>query len=412
MGDRTRLIGGLVALGVVLVVTLPSEPTTATSDLSPWCLVCGAWGTADLILNLLLFVPLGAFVARPGAGFRSVAAALVVGAVLSGAVESIQLTVPGRHATVADLVANSAGAAAGGLLTATARSWLHPGSLAAGRLAAGWGIFCGALFLGTSVLFSPAVDSVPYRTEWAPALDQFATFPGDVLGARSGESALEPGRRTGGEARVLMANLRRNEALTATVRFGAPTPSLAPVIRLVDEERRDLFILGQDGSDLVYRLRRQADDLRLRRPEHRARDILAGTSSGDTLVLRARPAGPSYPEGSLCLEADASRRCGLGHRVGRGWALLAYFDLAPAVARGLDAAWIGALFFPLGFWLRPGWGWRLGLAAAGGGLLAAPAFGPLLAAGWAEAVGAAAGLAAGVAAGLLLRAAQSSPSSP
>lgn len=394
--DALRLAVGLAAAGLILFITLPPVAPSRTAELSPWCLICGSWGTADLILNLLVFVPLGLAVAGPEGGSRDVGLALAAGALLSGAVESAQLGLAGRHAAVADVIANTAGAATGGVLAVTWRTWLRPGPRTAGRLAVGWGVTVGCVVLGTAVLLNPSRPSTDYRVEWAPALRQFATFPGEVLEARAGETPLEVGRVSGREGRRILRELQEERELRATAVFGPATPSLAPVIRLVDSEWRDLVILGQDGSDLVYRVRKLADEVRLRRPEYRGRGLLAGAGAGDTLLLRVRPASGPHPDGSLCLEAGDRRRCGLGHRAGRGWALLAELGLGPVAARWLDAAWVGALFLPLGFWYRPRRTWALGILVGGGGLLAAPALGPLLAAGWAEAIGVGAGLVAGL----------------
>lgn len=398
-----RLALGLATAGLVLVLTLPPVAGSPTRELSPWCLICGSWGTADLILNMLVFVPLGLAVARPDGGVRSVGLALAAGALLSAAVESAQLGLAGRHTAVADWIANTTGAAVGGLLAVTWRTWMRPAARTAGRLAAGWGVAVGGVFLATSALLNPSRPSEDYRVEWAPALEQFATFPGDVLEARAGEAPMEPGRVSGTEGPGILRTLQDERKLTATASFGPPTPSLAPVIRLVDRERRDLVLLGQDGPDLVYRVRRLADEVRLRRPEYRGRGLLAGAGAGDTLRLGVGPASGPHPDGSLCLRAGARQSCGLGHRVGRGWALLADFGLDPVPARWLDAAWTGLLFLPLGFWYRPRRSWALGVLGGGAGLLVAPMIGPLLAAGWTEAVGLGAGLLAGMGAQRFVR---------
>lgn len=405
MSEQTRRAARLAAAGLVVVLTVPPAGAGgSTGELSFWCLVCGSWGTADLILNVLLFVPMGLVVARPEGGGRSVLVAIATGALLSGTVEAIQLFMPGRHPALADLLSNTAGAAVGGVLAVTADRWLRPGPGVSSWLGTAWGAGAAIVLMATAWLLTPVLSSDDHRVQWAPALEQYATFPGEVLEARLGRAPLRLGVPDDEGRQRARSHLRHGGELTMRVTFGAPPPSLAPVLRIVDGGGRDLLILGQDGSDLVYRVRRRADGVRLRRPELRARGILAEAGPGDTLVLAAGEAGRARAGDGICLRVGERLRCGLGFRSGRGWALLADFGLGTAANRGLDAAWIGLLFLPLGFWYRPRRTWAFGVLIAGAGLLAAPAFGPLLAAGWAEVIGVVAGLGAGVSGQRLVRA--------
>ena len=77
------------------------------------------WTRFDAIANVVAYVPLGFFVAlvpyrRPALARLSTAVA--TGAGLSFAMETIQMFLPPRDASVVDLIANIAGAAAGGVL--------------------------------------------------------------------------------------------------------------------------------------------------------------------------------------------------------------------------------------------------------------------------------------------------------
>lgn len=66
------------------------------------------------VLNFLCFVPLGVIVALLCAAGRPVLAAFVVCGVLSLAVETAQIFIPGRFACVSDWLLNTAGAVSGG----------------------------------------------------------------------------------------------------------------------------------------------------------------------------------------------------------------------------------------------------------------------------------------------------------
>src|SRR5438128_5993248 len=73
---------------------------------------------SDLVINVLAYVPFGFFVAligidrRPSARF---ATAVGVGVLLSFSMESMQMYIPTRDASIVDLISNAAGAAVGGL---------------------------------------------------------------------------------------------------------------------------------------------------------------------------------------------------------------------------------------------------------------------------------------------------------
>ena len=99
------------------------SPGTAFFLLAPWP---PRWVRYDIVTNLVAYIPFGFFVAlvprRQQLQFR-LAAAIGAGAILSCAMETLQMFVPTRDASVADLLANTAGAALGGALAvAFARS--------------------------------------------------------------------------------------------------------------------------------------------------------------------------------------------------------------------------------------------------------------------------------------------------
>ena len=95
------------------------------------------WVRYDAIVNILAYVPLGFFVGlmpRGAAGGRRFAMAAVAGALLSLAMETMQMYLPMRYANVADLISNTMGAALGGFLAALfARSPHASHSLASAR---------------------------------------------------------------------------------------------------------------------------------------------------------------------------------------------------------------------------------------------------------------------------------------
>jgi VanZ family protein len=102
--------------------------------LAPWP---PRWVRYDLVTNCAAYVPFGFFVAlipRRRGPLSRLALAVGAGALLSLTMESLQMYLPTRDATVADLLANTGGAALGGVLAlAFARSPRAMHSLASAR---------------------------------------------------------------------------------------------------------------------------------------------------------------------------------------------------------------------------------------------------------------------------------------
>ncbi len=114
------------ACGIVLVTLHPWQGWLPWSSLSalalaylvePWPRY---WTVFDVVTNLLAYLPLGALLAAAMFSHRRAAIALlgaiVVCALLSLALESLQILLPGRVASRADWVANVSGGASGALL--------------------------------------------------------------------------------------------------------------------------------------------------------------------------------------------------------------------------------------------------------------------------------------------------------
>ena len=107
-----RRIGGVIAVAsvaAILVATLlPDAGKPVDSHL---CIVCGTLGGVDSILNVLLFFPLGIGLALSGIPWKR---AVLTACALSLTVETAQfLFVPGRDATLGDVVTNTVGGALG-----------------------------------------------------------------------------------------------------------------------------------------------------------------------------------------------------------------------------------------------------------------------------------------------------------
>jgi VanZ family protein len=113
-----------VGLAAILAATLHPEPASAgnVGQTPLLCLVCGKDGGTDVILNLLLFIPFAVGLRLSGWSWKGVSVAC---ATLSFGVELCQyLGIPGRDASLSDLLTNTTGGSAAAAAAPLLRSAL------------------------------------------------------------------------------------------------------------------------------------------------------------------------------------------------------------------------------------------------------------------------------------------------
>jgi hypothetical protein len=365
-------IAGWAFILVATLVPAPDQAVTA-SDTSVWCLVCGELGLVDVTLNLLLFIPLGLGLGLLGVRWQR---ALLFVALTTLAIEVLQLSViTGRDASLSDLVTNTLG---GGLGIALGRWWprvLFPSRRAsfviAGLGAAGW--------LGVQAFTGFALQrTLPrsvYYGQWSPALAQFEQFTGRVVSVRLDSIPL-PGTRLSNSRLVRETLLAPQSVLEARAVTGQPTADVAPIFSIFDERQREIILLGQDGTDLIFRVRTRTGPLGLRSPALRLAHALP-PEAGTRIELRAR-----YEPGHYRLDAEVggttySRELALS--ASWGWTFLLPFTHSfGAEMPWLTVLWVGGLLLPLGYYggrsgvLRGSVGMVLLLALLGAGLVLIP----------------------------------------
>ncbi len=121
------------AVSLILIARLTLKPL---GDSLPThfdvCLLCGSTGTANFLLNVVLFVPLG--IGLRLSGMRRWTA-WTLALLLTATIETLQFyVVPGRDSDLGDIVANTLGGVIGVIAVDTRRVWLTPPSHLAGRL--------------------------------------------------------------------------------------------------------------------------------------------------------------------------------------------------------------------------------------------------------------------------------------
>ena len=309
------------------------------------CLVCGARGWSDAIVNVLLFMPFGAALARLG---RTGARPILYGFVLSCLIELTQTVIPGRDPSLGDVTFNTIGMAGGQLAAWLAVRSLLPPSRAAARLSLFSALTALALFLATGYLLRPSLPAGALRAQYTPDLPELEWYDGRVLRAMLGTEAIRPNGRTDPDA--LRGFMKGEMPLRIDALAGRQVRAFAPLLAILDEGGRGVLLVGPDRDDLVLRYRSRAAGWRLDQPDLRLRHAFASPPlhPRDSLQIAVRQAGRGY-----CLALDRVEKCDVGYSIGSGWALLYYPRHFPAWAYALlEAGWVAGLAFPVGLWAR------------------------------------------------------------
>lgn len=299
----------------------------------------------DVLLNLLLFVPLGAGLRLAGWRWRSVVA---VAALVSFTVELLQYTVvTGRDASLSDLLTNTGGAAAAAALAARWRALALPPPPLARRLFAGWSILWLGVLATTVWLQDPRSLRGPLRSGWPETALPDRVFGGRVLEARVDGVAM-PREETPPDRAAIRRSLDRGEAMIEVrVISGAPTDDLVFLYSL-RVRHTPVLGLGQYGRDAVLVVPSRAQRFRIWSPTVQLRDAFPA-DSGVPVTLSG-----AIRDGHLRLSVrwgGQVRQTGTQLRPTQGWTAVSpmKFVLGRRVTL-LTALWIGALIFPLGFW--------------------------------------------------------------
>jgi len=309
------------------------------------CVVCGDLGTVDILLNIALFVPLGFGLRLAGFSWRR---AVVLSALTTLLVELLQMEViPGRDASLSDVLTNTLGGAVGAWLGTHWRRLALPSPTAARRLALGWSVGLAWVWAGTAWSLAPAFQQgIRWYGAWAPDFDNFRRFPGRPLLVTAGGEVVLPGLQV--DQRRFEDAINARPEMTFEAILAGPPDGLAPIGAIVDASHAEIMLIGQDRSDLVFRLRMRAALVRLRTPAAVLPGALAGRT-GDSAIGSA-----ALREGTLRLAAEVSGREAsrtIPLNAGWGWMLVSPWDARlDGWARIATSVWIAGLLGVLAFW--------------------------------------------------------------
>jgi hypothetical protein len=331
----------LVAIGVATLT-----PSSGQS-LAHACIICGSYGTTDAVLNVILFAPLGAGLYLFGvSGLK----ALTIACALSVSIELAQLLViPGRDATLGDVVMNTLGGSLGFLIALKRETWVTPEPRVARTLALAWGVAWLLLQALTSWAFVPSYPSSRYYGEIAPTLAGFAELRGEVDDPRLGEIRIPDSPFPSTDA--VRSALSSGSSFFATATSSELSDDIAPVVRIADDRQREIAMLGLRSSGLVFRVRTVAAILRLRPPTFGLAIPALDAGKAENLRISAQ-----YRPSSVGLQALAStavRADEITVSPALGWTLLVpfqWFIRSGFLEHAVDSLWIVVFLIPFGYW--------------------------------------------------------------
>ena len=318
--SRPSAIAILLSTLAILVATLHQSGSSLPRGWS-FSLISGDAALAEIIQNLLLFIPLG--VSLTLAGVRPLRA-IALGALLSFSVEFAQQWIPGRDPTGGDILCNTISTALGTALVRLAPRWLTTPPDRSARQALGTAVIAVLVWFGTAALLRPTFPPPPYRVLPAPDFAHWGQYQGEI--------------RT--------AQLERGMLIVEAVAPPRPPGRVSPLATILDARGTRATTLAVNGSDLSLRYHMPAVRLTLEQPDLRWRGALAKIAPGDTFT-----AATGHEDGRICLALNRDWRCDLGYTIGDGWKLIFYPQGWPAWRLAvINALWVAGCVIGVGYW--------------------------------------------------------------
>lgn len=365
MSRLSRALAAFYLALLVLALLTPTPPPNPPDPLAPAAPIEGL--VADLVRNLLLLLPLGWLLAASGV---STLRAMAIGLVLSVLVELVQQLIPGRHGTLADVVANATSAGAGALLYTTRREWLEPDGRLARRIGGiGFVLACAVLVLGVQAL-RPSLRGPEYYAGLRPALGHYERYAGRVESARLGSLALAGGRVANDAA--LAEALASNESLVVVAELRPSRSAPAAIFTIHDAAQYEVLALVADAGDLFLEQRTRAADLGFDQPIHRwavgLADADGPTGSVREIRIERRPGEAELWIDGRSLGTRRWRPGSVGNLLLTGRAVVA--GASPV----FEASTLALLVLPFAYCARSPWPATLAFALV---LLGLPWLGPI-----------------------------------
>lgn len=343
-----KALAGMGLAGILITTLYPSPDNAKEAVLTPlWCLVCGSDGGADVLLNLLLFIPFAIGLRLSGLSWRRVVG---ISALVSLAVETLQwAVVPGRDASLSDLLTNTLGSAVGAIAAPPIPAALGASPQYARRLMCLWAAVWLAGLVVSAWLMRPWVPSdTVIWSRWAPAAQARQPFGGRVTNAMAAGFSLPSGKVADTVAQVLREALRREKVALQVDAVSGSRKAESAWVYAIDLGWVWSPIFNQRGRTLLFSIPVLAARLGLRSPTI---ELPRGfpDSAGVRIRLNAREVGHhlriSSAYGGVVYTSEAQLS------PAQGWVLVAVFGWALGpYGQLVTALYLVAWLLPLGYW--------------------------------------------------------------
>lgn len=346
---RRRLAGAaILVVSLAAIGWLTLEPMPGTPSLPATCFVCGPLGGVDFILNVVLFLPIGAGMAVLGWRVRH---ALLVGFGLSLVIECLQWRViPGRDASLGDLCSNSLGAFFGSLLIPRLLLWSAARGREALSLARTAAAIAVLVVVVSAFLVAPARPPFRQWVLWTANRPNMDPFPGTLLQADVNGRVVRGGDILAPD--MVFGAAERSTRVGAAVRTNGTVTRRKAHIVAAANPLQESFFLGQWKDALVFRGYVNGSRLRLRPLLVRLPGAFARAPSEGSPARLQLDAVSSARAITLSASGDGgSATAVLRRTAGLAWTLLLPWDVAiDASSWPMNMLFFGVLALPVAFW--------------------------------------------------------------
>jgi hypothetical protein len=348
--SRSAVAGtALLALSLLAIGIITLSPAAQSARLPFWCFRCGSRPAIDVLLNILMFVPVGAALALLRVRARWALATIVL---LTAGIEVLQFAfIAGRFASARDIVANTIGGVSGWYLALAWRSIMWPSP----RRGASFAVALTIAWIATQAFTAWAMTVVlPPGPWWAQIrlrdLGFPAVFRGDVVRLSLGITPIvysDQLEHTEPVREQLMAGAPMRVEVTGV----GPTNGPAPILLLAtDDVLSEIAGIVQTHDDAFFRIRTRAAVFGLRNPGVRLTDAFPASSIRDTISITAERANGRYH--IVAERAGQRRERTLAVSPSWAWALLVpipHYSFGREV-RWLTAVWLFGILGAIGYW--------------------------------------------------------------
>jgi hypothetical protein len=346
-GFTAWVVPAFAAVAFIAVMTL--QPAAGPPTPLPFvCLFCGSLGGVDFLLNVVLFVPLGLSLYHV---FSSAKKTLAAGILYTLLIETMQWRfIPGRDASMGDLIANSAGTAIGIALALVSVHALHATGRLARRMAGAFAVMVSLVVFATGALLQPISVRYGLAVQWKVPRPNMDTFKGELQSVSLNGEPLVAAQWVSPRA----FRDRNTGAVNLEARIGSrvePSVRQAIIVRLASYLEEGLY-LGQWGTSVVMRTHQVAELVRFRPLLVSLDGALSAPAVSDghagsiTIIAMSNSRAVSLARSG----SGEELRTTMNRTIGLGWTLIMPWDVRVTPAWWFaNTAWLGALILPVAF---------------------------------------------------------------